>query len=987
MDEQNKDGIFGSGETGIEDNSEFILSQVSPDIEKRDMRDVLSLIEAAFVSKDTPVKKLDLWGQAIFSAFRQAPIPAEIEQWVSQGISLARQQLVKRLDQLHLDPDLTRQTLDAIIKVYQTGSPVYKKYNLEAFRVAQIYFYDFLLDTKKAPSDLVEEEKAYTFCIGVQAVGFANIAECHIECLAMCNILQNIYDEIKSSGWLDSQPYGMRKGIDNGIFVVGFNATKAAAKTGRFPEALEWSIRTEPFALEIDDAWMQSDYFVRRGEVLIELGQADEALNWLQKALAAPGLTPQEVNDVKKRVGFAQAQVSGDLKVLFKILFVDVLSEGEIKKLCEIIEAAISGNKEWADISRFNEILEKYLTSDSLDTILEKTSLHGMAQELKEVKRRLTVQFARAALQDGSLSKLDGLIPGIKKLAESDSPEQLHAVFFLIRYQQYKGEAVTWQSISSSLSRLFKIPKSRILDYLLDVSAILLEMEPKEMLKAAGMIAALVKDITLDEEEERTLTGIIRQTAFSIDIIDAFLTLLVAMTDSDYPATRWWLEQVSRLKYRTGYRGQRLQKEAELFRFSTELTGDTVCQIKDLAETLTRCSLGTGGTENPDMIKQKDKLMTLLYPLYSRYRPQGSDREYDVNFPEIIHIETANYLDKKNHEAPVISVVLTGDRSEINCPDVVINRFDAISYTEFLGQPISLDFIVEVGMNLKKALLPAPVDGELPYLMGVRSTGIYHCVPIDTLPLTIDEETNGITQWVGEKMTAVLLTGWNKDLEILEEPLMLKSIAVFANSSFTGEFMPLPGALKEAEAIESILREAGNASVPMPTDIELFLEQEANRENFLRLTGENAPQVLHIACHGIIHEESPSFGFIVLSDMNSREEPMLGAVGYHDIILMDLRECDLVILSACSTHEGKSVLGEGIMGLAWAFKAAGAKAVIATRWQVDDEAAVAFWRKFYESLCNNRLSTGKAFHDARQHIIRQEKWRHPYYWGVFQLIV
>ena len=112
----------------------------------------------------------------------------------------------------------------------------------------------------------------------------------------------------------------------------------------------------------------------------------------------------------------------------------------------------------------------------------------------------------------------------------------------------------------------------------------------------------------------------------------------------------------------------------------------------------------------------------------------------------------------------------------------------------------------------------------------------------------------------------------------------------------------------------------------------------------------------------------------------------MGAVGYHDIILMDLRRCDLVVLSACSTHEGRSILGEGIMGLAWAFKAAGAKAVIATRWQVDDEMAVVFWRKFYENLCNG-LSIGKAFHESRQQIIRQEKWNHPFYWGVFQLIV
>jgi CHAT domain-containing protein len=54
-------------------------------------------------------------------------------------------------------------------------------------------------------------------------------------------------------------------------------------------------------------------------------------------------------------------------------------------------------------------------------------------------------------------------------------------------------------------------------------------------------------------------------------------------------------------------------------------------------------------------------------------------------------------------------------------------------------------------------------------------------------------------------------------------------------------------------------------------------------------------------------------------------------VGYHDILLMDLQRCDLISLSVSSTYQGKSILGEGIMGLAWAFNAAGAKVVIGKR--------------------------------------------------------
>jgi len=109
-------------------------------------------------------------------------------------------------------------------------------------------------------------------------------------------------------------------------------------------------------------------------------------------------------------------------------------------------------------------------------------------------------------------------------------------------------------------------------------------------------------------------------------------------------------------------------------------------------------------------------------------------------------------------------------------------------------------------------------------------------------------------------------------------------------------------------------------------------------------------------------------------------------VGYHDVLLMDLRRCDIISLGVSSTHQGKSIIGEGIMGLAWGFKAARAKAVIGTRRRISDVAAVAFWEKFYENVFSG-FPIGKAFQGARMHIKKQEKWSHPYYWAVFQLIV
>ncbi|UCH94504.1 MAG: CHAT domain-containing protein [Candidatus Aminicenantes bacterium] len=334
----------------------------------------------------------------------------------------------------------------------------------------------------------------------------------------------------------------------------------------------------------------------------------------------------------------------------------------------------------------------------------------------------------------------------------------------------------------------------------------------------------------------------------------------------------------------------------------------------------------------------------------------------------------------KKPRAPVISVVYADNNWEADFPEVEIDKKNIKEYMAFLKRPVFLDYIIKVGLKLKRALLPVPGDSSLPSLMGVRSTSIYHRIPLDALPLSVNKQTGAVTHWLGEKMTSVLLTGQNKDLSILEKQLSIEKIALFANSDFDGKFRHLKGTKMEAKSIEDIIKTKTN------TFLELFLESDSNRNNFLQLSGRKAPQIMHISTHGITSEENPSSGFIALSNKDSRENPILGAVGYHDIMLMDLRQCDLVVLSACSTHEGKSILGEGIMGLAWAFKAAGARAVIGTRWPVNDESAVEFWKKFYENLFAG-LPIGKAFQGARMHIMKQEKWRHPFYWGVFQLIV
>src|SRR6202008_3455580 len=73
----------------------------------------------------------------------------------------------------------------------------------------------------------------------------------------------------------------------------------------------------------------------------------------------------------------------------------------------------------------------------------------------------------------------------------------------------------------------------------------------------------------------------------------------------------------------------------------------------------------------------------------------------------------------------------------------------------------------------------------------------------------------------------------------------------------------------------------------------------------------------------------------------------------------------LVVLSACETSRGRLLPGEGVLGPAQAFLQAGAGAVVASYWKVDDVATSRFMQAFYKYLLAERLPAATALRRAQ----------------------
>lgn len=210
---------------------------------------------------------------------------------------------------------------------------------------------------------------------------------------------------------------------------------------------------------------------------------------------------------------------------------------------------------------------------------------------------------------------------------------------------------------------------------------------------------------------------------------------------------------------------------------------------------------------------------------------------------------------------------------------------------------------------------------------------------------------------------------------------------------------------KEADNVQATLQQAGIKT-------QVIKGWQATEESFKQMGETGAsPRILHLSTHGFFFpdptrqtsgarntaSDEPVFklsdhpmirsGLILAGanhawktgrSLDQREDGILTA---YEISQLDLRNTELVVLSACETGLGHIEGNEGVYGLQRAFKIAGVKTLVMSLWQVPDYQTQELMTEFYQKLLIEKLPTRQALRAAQDEMRRRHY--EPYYWAGF----
>ena len=185
-------------------------------------------------------------------------------------------------------------------------------------------------------------------------------------------------------------------------------------------------------------------------------------------------------------------------------------------------------------------------------------------------------------------------------------------------------------------------------------------------------------------------------------------------------------------------------------------------------------------------------------------------------------------------------------------------------------------------------------------------------------------------------------------------------------------FVSLPGTQREVATIADLLPPASQRTILLN-----------NAATFPQLAKELRKdyQYIHIATHGLMSLFDPRRSAFACYDSRGENGDFLYA---HYIESLNLHT-DLAVLSSCESGLGIILEGESLIALSRSFLTAGAKNILYSLWQVDDQASSDLMISFYQGHLSGKSYTA-ALREAKLELLSNPNTAAPRLWGPFVLM-
>lgn len=173
------------------------------------------------------------------------------------------------------------------------------------------------------------------------------------------------------------------------------------------------------------------------------------------------------------------------------------------------------------------------------------------------------------------------------------------------------------------------------------------------------------------------------------------------------------------------------------------------------------------------------------------------------------------------------------------------------------------------------------------------------------------------------------------------------------------------------------------AALPASTKKEnedILVDSQATKNRFIQIA--NQYEIFHLKCHSVTDPRTYDNSYVYFNTSSSSWK-----LGFHEILALPLKKCQLIILASCNSANGFTKPHEGVMSLCYAFYKAGCKAVLAAQWQAHDRSSEFITNKFYGYLKDGEtkdIALQKAKIDFLNEPIGMEL-NHPFYWANFTI--